>query len=315
MCKHYSSHTATGVCIITNLTLNQIQQARVYFCETTSSSYEDQNHFVSRFMTVKKCNNNKSSNDKENTTSRNINIDYFIYNPEASDKVECCKSAFMMIYGIKKDRLSNIGNHALAGKALAENRGGYRRSELFIALEKQVIDHISTFYCAESHYARSGNIDRHYLPSELNVYKMHKLFLKLHPLPNDQITKACKYKYYNKIFLSKFNLGFGCPRKDICSDCLKMRSKMLASSNENEKKESTGCYMLHKLKAKVFFKCLEFPLNKNTIRVVFDLNQNKALPKTPIGKVYYSRQLWFHSFGIILHYPGHQILQHNHIYC
>ncbi|MGL4695157.1 hypothetical protein [Enterococcus larvae] len=59
---------------------------------------------------------------------------------------------------------------------MPENRGGARNSSEKAAKRQLVKDHIKTFTCRASHYARRGAPGRKYLPADLNVKKMHELF-------------------------------------------------------------------------------------------------------------------------------------------
>lgn len=38
------------------------------------------------------------------------------------------------------------------------------------------------------------------------------------------------------------------------------------------------------------------------VTVCFDMMQNMVLPKTPIGKAYYSRQMYLYLFGVVVHH-------------
>ena len=84
--------------------------------------------------------------------------------------------------------------------------------------------HIKPFPARSSHYSRNQNPNKVYLSEELNVHLMWLLYLKQYE--NDQYVKytsgkkhdmkpVVKYKlYYSNIFLTEFNIGFGCPRSD-----------------------------------------------------------------------------------------------------
>ena len=72
---------------------------------------------------------------------------------------------YSMIVGVKKDRLCNIAKYwRKNGVPMPERRGGARKSEERTAKREAVRDHIKTFTCRASHYARRGAPGRKYLP-------------------------------------------------------------------------------------------------------------------------------------------------------
>ena len=51
--------------------------------------------------------------------------------------------------------------------------------------------------------------------------------------------------------------------------------------------------------------------NETSVTVCFDMMQNLSLPKTPIGQVYYSRQLSMYVFGVVVHHIHLYVWQEN----
>lgn len=122
---------------------------------------------------------------------------------------------FIVIAGIKKDRVQNIAKHWLqTSKAHPENRGGSREDADLNAKKQMIQGHIQSFTCRASHYARRGAPGRKFLPSDLSVSKMHRMFL-------EQNHHQVSYSLYWSIFVYDFNLAFGHPAKDVCSSCVK----------------------------------------------------------------------------------------------
>ena len=63
------------------------------------------------------------------------------------------------------------------GTSRPENRGGIRVNEDMVGNKDAICDHIKMFTCRASQYTRRGAPSRKYLPSDLNVRRMHELFL------------------------------------------------------------------------------------------------------------------------------------------
>ena len=83
----------------------------------------------------------------------------------------------------------------------------------------------------------------------MNVKRMHQLFLE-----NDTaVAVNVSYHYYYGVFMSHFNLAFGCPATDTCSTCqtFKMAMKNL-NLRDNEKQVKTALFILHRRKARKF---------------------------------------------------------------
>lgn len=102
------------------------------------------------------------------------------------------------------------------------------------------------------------------------------------------------------IFTHKFNLGFGSPRSDICSFCVMKKAEINRTGDVNEKQKLITEYRLHSLRAKKFYQIMKSD-ETSVLKVVFDMQQNKPLPKLNVGEVYYARQIWFYNLAILIH--------------
>lgn len=76
-----------------------------------------------------------------------------------------------------------------------------------------------------SHYSL-GDSSKIYLPEDLNVKKMHTMFLK------DNGSVSVSYETYRNIFCNDFNIAFGYPRTDTCSICDEFVAKTKALEAE-----------------------------------------------------------------------------------
>lgn len=133
------------------------------------------------------------------------------------------------------------------GKLLQEKRGGDRVSQKNIHKKEAVMKFINSVPCTEPHYCR-GNTTRYYLASELSINKLWKMY-------NSQAADDLKVKkcYFRRIFNTKYNLGFGTPRTDVCATCLRFSSELKCVKNDEAKKDLLIKQRFHKLRSKAFF--------------------------------------------------------------
>ena len=106
--------------------------------------------------------------------------------------------------------------------------------------------------------------------------------------------------------MTSFNLGFGNPRTDVCSTCVKLKFTISATEDSEKKKDLVTELLVHKMRAKKFYSQLKEEHDDSVLTVCFDLMQNQPLPRSPIGDAYYSRQLWQFFLGVLVHQPGKQ---------
>ena len=190
--------------------------------------------------------------------------------------------------------------------ARPENRGGCRKTEEFSQRRQEIADHITRFKCKASHYSRKDQPGRKYLPSELSLCKMHRLF-------NEQNHAQVFLSLYYSVFRGNFNLGFGHPASDVCSTCTKFRNDIKSDLAEADRKVLAAKFILHRRQARQFYNTMNNV--GETITVCFDVMENLVLPKTPIGQAYYSRQLYQYIFGIVIHRAdGTQMKPDIHLY-
>lgn len=61
-----------------------------------------------------------------------------------------------------------------------------------------------------------------------------------------------KIGFFRKVFNTFFNIGFGSPRKDVCSTCLELLEGLKVMTDKNERQNIRTQYRIHKLRAKCF---------------------------------------------------------------
>lgn len=147
---------------------------------------------------------------------------------------------FLYSTGVSKDRVSRVVKFfSQHGEARPECRGGTRNVDEKMENMQAVVQHVSSFMCKASHYACHGAPGRKYLPSDMSVTKMHRLF-------QEQNHRDISYSLYYNVFCTSFNLGFGHPAKDCCATCMSSRLRMKDPHlTEEERKAEIVSVMLH----------------------------------------------------------------------
>ena len=114
-----------------------------------------------------------------NKTPRRNSFKYHV-RLSSGDHVKVCKLAFCQIHSIGKCRVENVCEKIAAGVLFSgDERGKHdnRPHSTSEELKVQIRAHISSFPCQESHYSRSDNRKRKYLPENLSIARMHRLYL------------------------------------------------------------------------------------------------------------------------------------------
>ena len=93
------------------------------------------------------------------------------------------------------------------------------------------------------------------------------------------------------------------PQVDVCSACEELETKHKFVKTEKEKQEIKMKLLVHKMRAKKFYKKIEqitqvCKADSTVSTIAFDFMQNLPLPNIPVQEVFYFRQLWVNTFGI-----------------
>jgi len=132
-----------------------------------------------------------------------------------------CKKAFTDVFAISKKRVDLVcKKYFKTGKSPKENRGGQRMAQKYESQRKMVKAFISKLKPIESHYCREKNTTRQYLPSEMSISSLYKLF------KNSTSEQDVKFEFFRSVFCTDFNLGFGSPPTDCCSLCISLNQKI-----------------------------------------------------------------------------------------
>ena len=219
------------------------------------------------------------------------------------NRAEVCSATFQGILQVGRKRLWNVSKFSWEndGNPRPENRGGLRNGIKVEEVKEKIKAHIMSFHCVASHYGRNKTPYKRYLPGTLNINRMWQMFNQENPTYN------VNYMTYYRVFTNNFNLGFGNPKKDVCSYCVGQKMKIANESDDEKKRVLVTELLVHRCRARKFYELMRAKPDDQTIMVSFDLMQNQPLPKTPIGEAFYARQLWLYVLGIIEHKPSGEI--------
>lgn len=219
-----------------------------------------------------------------------------------------CRDTFLSVLQIKKHRVLGVFHRFKSGQAVVpvETRGGSRKEKLFAHKREAVIAFIKQFKGTEFHYARNKST-RIYLPSELNIAKLHKMYLG--SVGDDQEMKI-KESYFRHVFNANFNLGFGSISTDECSICLELSERLKIEKKPDVIKDLKLKKTLHKKQAACFFEKLKEKPD-DCLLLSFDCQKNLVLPKVSDQTAYYSRQLYCYNLALVSGISSAKLNQEN----
>lgn len=164
--------------------------------------------------------NDANSGEDDNNTlpSKSANM-YFhdksfsykvhIQQDNAIVEVPICQNAFLAIHAVTKGRLRTV-QHALKLNQYSPRDMRGKHSNRPTAMPKPLITlieyQINSFKSRQSYYSCRDNPKKFYLPEDLSVKSMHKMFLVEYQI-------QVPYRSYWKIF-DTFNISFGYPHSD-----------------------------------------------------------------------------------------------------
>ena len=131
-------------------------------------------------------------------------------------EVKVCLKAFCGIHGISVKRVRNVRVKDCTPPLDQRGRHNQRPNRIPEVTINFVKNHVLSFPRQTSHYSRNANPNKRYLSPDLNISKMHKLYLqKCDELAWPSVTEST----YQKVFCENFNFSFGSPRSDTCKTC------------------------------------------------------------------------------------------------
>lgn len=238
-------------------------------------------------------NNIKRRRPHQNSRFRNMSVKYTMKLKLSGEIIPVCKNTFLRSLNLSKHRVEGVlRRFKETGLMPVENRGGDRTGGKNDEKKTLVCEFIKSFTVSESHYCR-GKTARQYLPAELNIQKICRMFNEVHP---DQTVKNC---FFRELFTTKFNLGFGSPQTDVCSRCVELAERIKRCGDPEERQTLLTEQRVHKLRANAFFELMREE-RPDLLCLSYDCQKNLVLPKIPDQQAYYKRQLYLYNFTIVL---------------
>ena len=226
---------------------------------------------------------------------------YFYYVRIGGDLKRVCLTAFCSVHGISVKRVRNIRVKDCSPPIDQRGKHDNRPNKISSDSVTCVKTHILSFPRQTSHYSRASNPNKRYLSPELNIKKMHSLYLqKCDEVGWPTVTEPA----YRKIFCEQFNFGFGSPRFDTCKTCDSFNCQINDTSDATVKQQLIQELEKHHTAAELGFKTLKQDTeiakanSASKLVISFDLQQNLPTPHIHTSLVFYLRQLWVYNLGI-----------------
>lgn len=264
-----------------------------------------QDTYISGLITVEtiKQRRPRKSAGHNNSSGKDLHSASFYYKirvlrDDVAQEVPVCRTAFLNIHATTKARLRYIQQSLVnTASAPADQRGKYQNRPKTIPVELKLLvnEHIESFAPRKSHYSLRKNPNRSYLPENLSVKQMYRMFL-------GQYRINIPYQSYWSIFHKEYNIKFGVPRSDTCTVCDMLKRQISACTEETQQKRLKFDHTLHLKKADTFVKLKKQWKQKSregsATVLSFDYMQNLPLPHIQTNTVFYCRQLWLYVFGV-----------------
>jgi len=203
-------------------------------------------------------------------------------------RIRICKCAFAVLHQISNSKIDHILQQVAAGQSAPKPacRGKHSNRPKKMSNEKieQVKEHIQLFPAHSSHYSRHHNPHRIYLSPDLNINRMYSLYKSWCIEKNYEPVSA---RSYREVFNTQFNLGFGVPKSDTCTQC----DLGVSSEHKAAAEEAFAVQKQDKEMAKS---------TDSVYYITFDLQKTLPLPKLSTSIAFYLRQLWLYNLGIYL---------------
>lgn len=275
-----------------NLRIVDVKEFHDNFYKTTDKATQDA--FILKYIGIREPARRRSK--KMDSSKKGISVNYYVKVKSAGDfKLQVCQKTFLNILLISKDRVQRIArNHLRTGEMPLEKRGGDKTSKRFLAKKTSVRNFIEGLKnCSETHYCRGKSQARQYLPGDLNISKIWRMY-------NNQAPVELKVRktFFRTLFCVEYNIGFGSPVTDACSTCLSYKEQLKTLQDPGAKSKTMISLRVHKLRANAFYTKLKE--NADGLQTFsFDCQKNLVVPKVPDQIAYYSRQLYTYNFTIV----------------
>lgn len=271
--------------------MNDIKQFHKLFY--LSKKKNDQDKFILYYCKALVTKRRRIRNEVA-TKPKSITVEYHVKKIDGTE-IKVCRDSFLGILNVKKDRILRLlKKFKESGQLPQETRGGDRVKDKNTEKKNTIKAFIESLKCTESHYCRSDSPYRIYLPCDLNIKKLFQMYNN--QAPQNLKVKECFFRnYFNK----HYNVGFGTPQTDLCSMCLQYKEKIKKSRDPTTIRSLVTNYKVHKLQAKSFFNFLK-ENDPSVVIFSFDCQKNLQIPKLPDQQAYFSMQVNFYNFGVVI---------------
>lgn len=281
-------------------------------------SVNEQNIYLCGIISVSPVKQRRPRQSEEHAALHDATFSYRVRFQSAEGntvEVQICQKAFIAIHGIGRKKLEVLQRSLkFEGEAPKDQRGKHKNRKHILSDETRNVirSHIKAFKGRKSHYSLHDS-NKVYLPEDLNIKKMYTMYCQ--KFPNYPIS----YETYRTIFSNDFNIAFGYPRPDTCSQCDEYQAKIKSLETEKlnlsqmdttkyrqidtEVQRITTENKLHRIKAEQFYKRKReakrrSQQSEDMEAICLDFAKNLPAPNIPTNDVYYKRQISTFSFNI-----------------
>lgn len=274
------------------LRMRDIKEFHQNFYSTREKNVQDA--FIIKHVKVKSA--KRPRNIKRPTSTKKVSTNFYI-RVSSTDAfcLRVCQQTFIEVLQISRKRVQSLARKFLTtGTMPIDRRGGARPKPIYERRKAAIKAFIEKLKCCESHYSRGKSIHRRYLPGNLSINKLYRMY------NNEQTDESLKSKktFWQQIFTTQYNIGFGTPTTDACSNCIELKAKIKKEINPPDKNKLMAELTFHKMRYKAFFRKLQ-EKREDLLTLSFDCQKNMVLPKVQDQTAYYSRQVYMYNFTIV----------------
>ncbi|KAJ8688468.1 hypothetical protein QAD02_024263 [Eretmocerus hayati] len=251
--------------------------------------YSLQNQFI--HDSTKSC-KPKRKRMRSGRRSRKRVVKYFFRKGNLSYRV--CRRFFLGVLDVSSSRVQRCTEKSNIDD-VRDKRGTLTKSTRDYS---SIIDHINSFPRYQSHYSRKDNPNMRYLPSNLNISIMYKLYVE--DCGNKEITPLPE-RCYRDTFNNQFNLKFKHPHSDTCKTCDSLKMRITEETDEMEVRGLKEQLNAHHLKAELARSALKEDKKKVSPQCyvfTFDLQKQLPFPILTTSIAYYKRSMYVYNLGI-----------------
>lgn len=216
------------------------------------------------------------------------------------ESVTVCKNFFLHTFQVSNGRMLRALKKLRTEGRVDDQRGRHVSWKRTHEADLQVVrQHIDSFPAHQSHYTRKHNPNRKYLPDNLNVRLMYKLYVER--CKNENLPTVTESRYRD-IFNTEFNLHFHSPLKDTCSSCDTFKAKIGTMGTPEDRRifeEEHNAHLQKAENARTFMKsdAEKSRHDKTTYSFTFDLEKALPFPVLTTSVAYYKRNMYVYNLG------------------